>query len=251
MCIIVVKPKGHNLPSEQILEKCFYSNPHGAGFMYNNTDHNSYYVTIVKGFMDFESFYSTITADNLYNSDIVIHFRYATQGSISSKNCHPFPVSKKIKDLQALNFITNTGIVHNGVISFCSNPNKHDLSDTQIFIKDIISQVPSDQLKDNSPYEKTYSKFAILDKEGFSLIGNFIEDNGIFYSNDSYIPFDKYQYLYNRDPYNSKSPVKRGTSHNKYAITAWDYNSDDQFVDNYSSFYYNHYYDDDEIEERN
>ena len=248
MCIIVVKPKCQQLPSEQILSKCFNSNPHGAGFMYNS--HNSDTITIAKGFMDFESFYSaitSITADNLYNSDLVIHFRYATQGSISSKNCHPFPLSKKIKDLQALNFTTNTGIAHNGVISFCSYPNKQDLSDTQIFIKDILSQIPLDQIKDQSIYESTYSKFAILDKEGFSLIGNFLEDNGIFYSNDSYIP---YEYLYNRNSYNSKPQIKRGTSNNKYAITAWDYNSDDQFLDNFSNYYYNHYYDD-EIEERN
>jgi len=137
MCIIVIKPKNHQLPSKKILSQCFYSNPHGAGFMYNNsqnsnnsTDHNSHHVTIAKGFMDFESFYSaitSITADNLYNSNLVIHFRWATQGSINSKNCHPFPISKKIKDLQALNFTTNTGITHNGVISFCSIPNKSDL----------------------------------------------------------------------------------------------------------------------------
>jgi len=243
MCIIVVKPSGKRLPSKQILSKCFSSNPHGAGFMYNNpqNEYNSDTITIAKGFMDFESFYSaitSITADNLYNSDLVIHFRYATQGSISSKNCHPFPVSKKIKDLQALNFTTNTGIAHNGVISFCSNPNKHDLSDTQIFIKDILSQVPQDQLKDNFAYEKTYSKFAILDKEGFSLIGNFLEDNGIFYSNDSYVP---YEYLYNRNSYNSKPYIKRGTSNNKYAITAWGYNSNDSYIDEEQNYYYNDY----------
>ena len=241
MCIIVVKPSGKRLPSKQILSKCFSSNPHGAGFMYNNpqNEYNSDTITIAKGFMDFESFYyaiTSITADNFYNSDLVIHFRYATQGSINSKNCHPFPVSKKIKDLQAISCITTTGIAHNGVISFCSIPNKHDLSDTQIFIKDILSQVPQDQLKDNYPYEKTYSKFTILDKDGFSLIGDFIEDDGIFYSNTSYIP---YEYTYTSRHY--KPYIKRGTTHNKYAITAWEYNSNDSYIDEEQNYYYNDY----------
>jgi len=245
MCIIIVKPKNHLLPSKEILEQCFYNNPHGAGFMYNS--HNSQHVTIEKGFMDFESFYfaiTAITAQDMYNSDLVLHFRWATQGSINSSNCHPFPINSKVSKLRAINCITKVGIAHNGVIASCSYPNKQDLSDTQIFIKTILSKLPYDYLKNPEIYTSTFSKFAVLDKDGFSLIGNFIEDDGIYYSNDSYMPYIPCSQYF----YNSKPNLKRTKTNHKYTITDWritnwDYCNDNPFndVDNYYDYYYNDY----------
>jgi hypothetical protein len=52
MCIIVYKPKGIELPKEDILKNCFDNNADGAGYMYAHKGK----VLIHKGFMDWEDF---------------------------------------------------------------------------------------------------------------------------------------------------------------------------------------------------
>ena len=56
MCIIVVKKAGIDMPDTETFERCFWSNPDGAGFMY--ADGKT--VRIRKGFMDFDSFMEAI-----------------------------------------------------------------------------------------------------------------------------------------------------------------------------------------------
>lgn len=193
MCIIVYKPNNTPMPDYSILMNCFDSNPDGAGYMYQ--DHNSNKVIINKGFMNFDSFIAAI--ENLSNNiditaiNLVMHFRYATQGSINPANCHPFPITAKVKQLQQTNITANTAIVHNGVIPFCSNYNsKNKLSDTQIFIRDYLSKMDNSTLFNPAVLalikESTGSKFAIMDNNRIELIGDFIEDQGIYYSNDTY-----------------------------------------------------------------
>lgn len=53
MCVILVKERGIELPTKDILESCWKRNPDGAGFMFNDCDK----VVIMKGFMTFEEFY--------------------------------------------------------------------------------------------------------------------------------------------------------------------------------------------------
>jgi predicted glutamine amidotransferase len=193
MCIIVYKPNNTPMPDYGILMNCFDSNPDGAGYMYQ--DNNSNKVIINKGFMSFDSFITAI--ENLSNNiditalNLVMHFRYATQGSINSANCHPFPITAKVKQLQQTTITVNTAIVHNGVIPFCSNYNSRSkLSDTQIFIRDYLSKMNNSTLFNPAVLalieESTGSKFAFMSYNRIELIGNFIEDRGIYYSNDTY-----------------------------------------------------------------
>lgn len=193
MCIIVYKPAGIPLPNYNILFNCFDSNPDGTGYMYQ--DHNSKKVIINKGFMSFDSFITAI--ENLSNniditaSNLVMHFRYATQGSINSANCHPFPITDKVKQLQQSTITANTAMVHNGVIPFCSDyNNKNKLSDTQIFIRDYLSKMDNSTLFNPAVLalieESTSSKFIFMDNSRIEMLGRFIEDKGIFYSNDTY-----------------------------------------------------------------
>lgn len=194
MCIIVYKPQGIIMPKNNILENCFDSNPDGAGYMYQ--DYNSKKVIINKGFMSFDSFITTI--ENLSNNiditavNLVMHFRYATQGSIIPENSHPFPITDKVKNLKALSITVNTAMVHNGIIPFCSDyNNKNKLSDTQIFIKDYLSKMNNSILFNPAVLalieESTNSKFIFMNNNNkIELIGRFIEDRGIYYSNDTY-----------------------------------------------------------------
>lgn len=207
MCIIVYKPSGNKLPNKQILETCFTNNSDGAGFMYSHKGE----VIIKKGFMDFSSFDEALN-DTLKRIDetktpMVLHFRITTQGGVNQACTHPFPLSKNMEDLRKLDFRTNIGVAHNGIISltseygggyygYSSAKNKViDYSDTMTFITDYLSLIIKSPkyYKDTDTLELIEkladSKLAILDGSGHcELIGKFIKDNGIYYSNETYKP---------------------------------------------------------------
>lgn len=188
MCIILYKPKGIELPNDCVIEECFNNNPDGAGIMFRQ---NNDKIKITKGFMILSELYNVLNnIDNVIDTDLVIHFRFATQGKICPENCHPFPITNKVKELKAIEIESNIGLVHNGVIPFCSNYKRNTLSDTQIFIKDYLSKIPVKQFRNsaitNLIYEATNSKFIIMTEQKTILIGKFIEENSIFYSNSTY-----------------------------------------------------------------
>lgn len=191
MCIIVAKEKGIDMPDRQILKNCFDYNSDGAGIMwnYNNKVH------IHKGFMkweDFDDFLDTLSKQiDLKNSGVCTHFRIRTHGKTSSANCHPFPISNKIKDLKLLELTTDIGIAHNGII-----PIKpiHSLSDTQTYIIKRLYNIQkahprfleSKRIMGQIEKEIT-SKMAFLTSDGkIHTIGNFIEQEGVLYSNRSF-----------------------------------------------------------------
>ena len=74
--------------------------------------------------------------------------------------------------------ITNIGIAHNGIISFCRSSKKH--SDTMTFIKEYLFPLFQDMpniLKNDVIKilieEATNSKFAIMTSKKVYLLGNF------------------------------------------------------------------------------
>ena len=56
MCILVIKPKGKEMPSKKILRNCWENNPDGAGMMYVKDGH----VVIDKGYMEFSDFWKEL-----------------------------------------------------------------------------------------------------------------------------------------------------------------------------------------------
>src|SRR5690554_2293587 len=122
MCVIAVKPKGIELPTEEKLKSMWDTNSDGAGYMFNMDGK----VHIKKGFMKFEDFKASI--DNTYRmltnkainaQDVafIYHFRIATHGTVLPQNTHPYPISDNIVDLGALEIETDMSMAHNGVIS--------------------------------------------------------------------------------------------------------------------------------------
>lgn len=183
MCIVIVKPEKEKLPSESILKNCFDSNPDGAGFMYAENGQ----VHISKGFMKLKTLYQALGDIDL-NLPFVIHFRIATAGGISQHNCHPFPLSDNVHSLKALNIHSDIGIAHNGIINI---QEEAKLSDTQTYIKNILyplrDQIDLEPFQNMISLSANSSKFAIMKNNGnIVLLGNFIKDNGIYYSNTSY-----------------------------------------------------------------
>lgn len=215
MCIIVSKEKGVEMPDKATLERCFDYNSDGAGLMYANNGK----VNIVKGFMDFKSFYEYLMKlDKIYNlkeKALVMHFRISTGGNVDGGNCHPYPISPRKKDLRSYCIKTDLGMAHNGVISmYTSYSKKEELNDTQRFIQKAVYPI----YKSNKEFYKDYelmsllediagSKLCFLDKdENIYYVGKFIEDDGVMYSNNSYMPYrtypiSNYSYGYGYDDY--------------------------------------------------
>lgn len=106
MCILILKPKGVNLPDYATLCRCAKRNPHGFGFA-------------VQGSKPFKTLDFNKFIDALYSADenlpMMIHFRLATHGSIKPSNCHPFR-----DDTNGLTF------AHNGVMNIHTLADKTD-----------------------------------------------------------------------------------------------------------------------------
>lgn len=191
MCIIVAVPANVQMPSDDVLKECFRSNPDGAGFMFADGKR----VKIRKGFMKWEDFVAALDAEQPpKNSGLVMHFRIATHGKVQPSCCHPFPVSAERDDLKATSIDCRWGVAHNGIIS--GRNTNTEWSDSMDFIHSVI--VPLARMNPSFIHSSDAiellegacdSKLAIMDNAGdIALVGNFIEDDGVFYSNSSYLP---------------------------------------------------------------
>uniref|UniRef100_A0A6M3LYR8 Putative glutamine amidotransferase n=1 Tax=viral metagenome TaxID=1070528 RepID=A0A6M3LYR8_9ZZZZ len=199
MCLIVAKPRGVKMPGKKNLNSWFASHDDGFGLAYLQDDR----VHIVKGAMDIKTMRRLIKRVNrnlngtsLDDLDVIFHFRQATDGTISPKNCHPFPITNDLTAQSALETETDIALAHNGIIFDYStyykrawtHPNS-DKTDTQEFIEDYLVGLgqsiwnPSVQALIEA---YTDSKFALLASNGITYIGKFIEDNGFFFSNGGY-----------------------------------------------------------------
>lgn len=204
MCIIVAKPKGVKLPKKETLKTCFENNSDGAGIMFVKNDQ----VRILKGFMTFDDFIKglnkvkKICKSDLTDKSIVMHFRIGTKGANNKCNTHPFPITNNVKDMKKTIVTNSLGIAHNGIISSYYYDN--ELSDTQAFIKDFLAPIKEhykDFYKDKEfkriilKQASGSNKFAILDtKEHITLLGEFINDKGVLYSNEYYKNIKTFNY---------------------------------------------------------
>lgn len=177
MCVLCVCKAGHGLPSRDDLWAMHRANPHGMGFASKSIHY--------KG-MSFETFYNRLQFVP-ENENIIIHFRYATHGSVCAKNCHPFKRG-------------SLWFAHNGILDISP---KGDMTDSETAFNDILYPVAkeygvrSDEMKYTVADIIGGSKFAFLDKKSgdVSLYGNFQEYHGMLCSN---LNFLRYTY---REPF--------------------------------------------------
>lgn len=201
MCIIAIKTKESDFPTQEHLKNCFNNNSDGAGFMYVNEGQ----VVIEKGFMTLSSFLTRLAElrvehDDFKGHNFVMHFRIGTQGKNDEHTCHPFPISSKDKLLRKTHLVTDIGVVHNGIISDysyyhrdASHP-EYLLSDTQLFIKKCVNAFKSVNASFyKSPLVMEYldsickGKLCFLDKhDEIYTLGDFEEENGVLYSNRTF-----------------------------------------------------------------
>lgn len=190
MCIICVSPKGVRQPSIATIRTMFRRNPHGAGYMCVRDGK----VFISKGYMNEEAFVNVIRYERFTPNDpVVYHFRISTQAGINPEMTHPFPLSRRLSDMKALDVECRCGVAHNGIIQLTSDPNNKEYSDTAIFITEYLSDLirrPSD-LKNKCMLRLVEnlagSKLAIMDASGYiATVGKFINHDGLLFSNTSY-----------------------------------------------------------------
>lgn len=191
MCVIAVKPSGVAIPSDELLQQMWNRNSDGAGFMYAHGND----VYIEKGFMTidelktalngFKERYSSVDGKDF---PMVFHFRITTHGGTSRENTHPFPISDKDEYLKALDVKAPLGMAHNGIIS--SVKATDDMSDTMIFIKEVVTPLRKLSKQFTEKYETLLkvavgsSKLAFLEGNGqIHMVGDFKEEDGMFFSN--------------------------------------------------------------------
>lgn len=200
MCIIVVKPKGVEMPDSETLLTCDWSNPDGSGFMFAHDGR----VKIRKGFMSFDDFENAINCETAHldvkNTAIIMHFRIATHGKVIPSCCHPFPLTDNFDMMRRTKVDCHIGIAHNGVID--GRYTNDTVSDTMDFIASVInplSKIDKDFIHNDNARELLLgacdSKLAIMDGNGdIMLVGHFHDENGVLYSNSGYksTPWRKY-----------------------------------------------------------
>lgn len=205
MCLIVAKPKGVKMPKRKRIRDWFESHPDGFGLAFQ---HNGS-VRILKGALTIEEAFEILDKMVYYlgsksprEVDVIMHFRVATAGVITPANCHPFPITAEQEKLGSLDLLSENALAHNGMITgygyttytykggvFGYTEPTGTKTDTQKFIEDYLVALgkhlwlPAVQ----ALIEKcTSSKFAILSNIGIVYIGQFIEENGLKFSNIGY-----------------------------------------------------------------
>ena len=190
MCIIAYVPAGEQIPAHTI-KTMFRNNPDGAGIMWKDTERGV--ISIEKGFMTLSELLAAWKRIPK-NAERAIHCRIATSGKISAACCHPFPMSKDIKDCFVTQIDYGAAVMHNGIIPFCT-PDEgmlSNVSDTMLFTTKVLAQLKSklDSEFIRSMIEESinYSRLLIFRANKSTLFfGHWFKNNGVYYSNESYI----------------------------------------------------------------
>jgi hypothetical protein len=182
MCIIIVKPAKTPFPLPDRIAACFDNNPDGAGLMWREPSGK---VHIFKGWMKLGQMQRWIRAnqDRLKDTDVVLHFRMATHGTVAPGTCHPFPITRDVGILRKIDCVTDRAMAHNGVLTAWGDKSK-TLSDTMVFVKYLSGL--SDTFIANE-IGQTYGKFVYMCRTDTIMFGQFVEEkDGCYYSNEGY-----------------------------------------------------------------
>lgn len=163
MCVCLYKPAGRALPSNKTLFRCYAINRDGMGFATPTSVYHS---------MRYEDFFEALK--QVPKADpCIIHFRWATHGSVRLENCHPF-----VKG--------NVVFAHNGVLPIQPIG---DMTDSETAFKTIVYPAIQDYGFKSEEADRIInataqgSRFAIMVGKDVQLIGDWHYMNGIYYSN--------------------------------------------------------------------
>jgi len=186
MCIIIIKPAGVKMPSIQTLNNCKNRNKDGFGFSVPNEK--------VFKTLDFKEFISEIKKVKTETA-CIIHFRYATHGAVTRNNSHPFKID-------------SYAFAHNGVLKV---EDLEGMTDSETAFKYILYPAIKTFGIHSKHFNNTVesiigsSKFAFLTDAGeIKMYGQYISENGLFFSNESYLPYSYNYYRPAKKEYQQK-----------------------------------------------
>jgi glutamine phosphoribosylpyrophosphate amidotransferase len=165
MCVIIYKPKGVEMPSNYILARAYGMNHDGCGI----ASPSHFY----KG-LSYNSFKRTLNQCSV-DEPVLIHFRWATNGSVSKKNCHPFYDSE-----------TGVYFAHNGVLDIQTD---NDMTDSETAFREALLPVIARYGLESDETEKAvhriigFSKFAFMQDDKVLIFGAYAHYMGCYYSN--------------------------------------------------------------------
>lgn len=200
MCLIIAKPKYVQLPPKIYLENGLETNKDGIGVALHKDNANE--IIIKKDFKNINDFYPWLINNVMIDDSLIIHFRLATSGLKDEGNRHPYPITKNKELLRQTNLVCQDAVAHNGVLK---DYDKHEVyNDTQKFVLDILSDESIKNNLSNKPVQKLIKNFIGTDKlvimfstGDLIFIGEFVEENGVSYSNYGYRSSYRYSYLNN------------------------------------------------------
>jgi hypothetical protein len=186
MCVIVAKPADAHVSLHITLADCWHTNSDGAGIAWYEDGK----LRLEKGFMtwsSFSDFWEKHEQRRSWDSvPAVIHFRIATHGLVNKENTHPFWV-----------FPGKLAFAHNGILY--GRPIKKrecDISDTQIFNRHYLKQLPRNFLSNNGirlfidDFLGMSNKLAFIDNDGeITIFGEdhgTWDENGVWFSNTNH-----------------------------------------------------------------
>lgn len=182
-------------------QKMWMMNRDGVGMMYlNATNEIVVEKMLVNSTLELKRFYNEVylpVFNDISNSDICVHFRYATDGDVNEQNCHPFLFENKYGPF---------ALMHNGVMPSqyrnYSIAEDYESSDTANFIQDFLLQEDMDF--DSYDVKKIIeeigmNKLVILSPERLNIINgqlfrNNMKKDGNFYSNLNWEFGSRYYY---------------------------------------------------------
>lgn len=190
MCLIIIKPKDVELPSDSHLLVANRNNDDGIGVAVKFADKAR--ILIKKDFENVVDFIAWVHKEVKKEDTMIVHFRWATSGKTDKGNRHPFPITRNKELLRKTELWCSWAVAHNGVLSNYSGHKKY--SDTQKFTLDILaSQAIKENLKDKTIQKMLADfigtdKLALLNEDGTLIrIGNFNKgEDDCYYSNDGY-----------------------------------------------------------------
>jgi glutamine amidotransferase len=206
------------IPSREKLENSALNNPHGFGFAIVIPSEKRIHAE------------RTMNADTSINRFLQMrtlhpegyamwHARFATHGTTTVDNCHPFRVGGDRK----------TYLAHNGVLPILE-PKGDNRSDTRIFAEDLlpaiggVASLDNDQVVNLIEDFTTGSKVAILTVDPRAKYQCYLfheekgwrDDSGVWWSNDScYLPKP---YTYTSNTWYSAKPLDFVTKHEESQV---------------------------------
>lgn len=169
MCVICVKNKGVEVPSEKELRAAYNLNHDGWGIVSSNG--------VFAHGMNFDEFLDVLKGVRKEDA-CIIHFRIATHGSVRLENCHPF---KGYVDGRPVYF------AHNGVLPIRAMKDKTD-SETEfrtVLLPAMKEFGFGTQMFDQIVARRIFSsKFAFMKDGVIRVYGRWLrEDGGLMWSN--------------------------------------------------------------------